>query len=97
MTALHATCTIKYVYTPQFYNSLTPLLLKNQSKVSDYSTLPHSTFFPSPPMQDATLCQSSLHVLMRLLKPRKPKKEKVCCLWGGGMYICCPVYRPLTC
>lgn len=42
---------------------------------------PHSSliypFSLSSPQQDAALCQSALHVLMRLLKPRKPKKEKV--------------------
>ena len=45
---------------------------------------PHSSliypFSLSSPQQDAALCQSALHVLMRLLKPRKPKKEKVCIL-----------------
>ena len=41
------------------------------------SFFPHYPFSLSSPQQDAALCQSALHVLMRLLKPRKPKKEKV--------------------
>ena len=57
-----------------FLYSLSPLFLPH------FLVLPSSTLSLSSPHQDAALCQSALHVLMRLLKPRKPKKEKVCIL-----------------